>query len=132
MTKNLATKRVLILSDVDKLARVISLGLNRYLGIEAVHPWPQDRVTGNGYDLIIVALGSSASEPIVALSQAGLTRQIGRVPILIISDRPAVDAPEDHIAHLDFPFDVGQLCQKVAAILRAAPGGPPRLDADSC
>jgi len=70
------------------------------------------------FDLIVVAMSSSTSEPIVALARASLAGRIGQVPLLIISDRPFHSEPDDQIAHLDFPFDIDGLHNKVKDILQ--------------
>ena len=62
-------------------------------------------------------MSSPASEPVVALTRASLTDCIGQVPILIISDRPLDPAPDAQIVHLDYPFDTGELHDKVKEIL---------------
>ena len=68
--------------------------------------------------LIVVALSSPSSEPVVMLSRNALTGYIGRVPTLIISDRPFNVDPQDQIFYLNFPFDIDQLADKVKEILK--------------
>jgi hypothetical protein len=63
-------------------------------------------------------MSSPTSEPVVALSRASLAGQIGQVPLLIISDRPFQSDPDDRIIHLDFPFDIDGLHDKVEKILQ--------------
>jgi hypothetical protein len=48
-----------------------------------------------------------------------LTGRVGQVPLLIISDRPFDSVPEVRIFHLDFPFGVDGLRDKVKEILQA-------------
>jgi hypothetical protein len=135
MGTDLARKRVLVLSDNDGLSRAIKLNLERS-DLEVVKlalnspgqrcPEPNRRaVKGRGnqaemgdFDLIVVAMSSSTSEPIVALARASLAGRIGQVPLLIISDRPFHSDPDDQIVHLDFPFDIDGLHDKVKAILQ--------------
>jgi hypothetical protein len=147
MGADLAGKRVLVLSDNDGLSRAIKLNLERS-DLEVVklalnspgqqrpelRPEPNRRavegrcpepVKGRGnqaemgdFDLIVVAMSSSTSEPIVALARASLAGRIGQVPLLIISDRPFHSEPDDQIAHLDFPFDIDGLYDKVKDILQ--------------
>jgi hypothetical protein len=73
------------------------------------------------FDLIVVAMSSPSSEPVVALSRASLAGRIGQVPLLIISDRPFHSEPDDQITHLDFPFDIDRLHDKVREILQKNP-----------
>ena len=117
-------KKVLVLSDNDGLSRVIRLNLNSCMDVEIVRfrPDSQDKQVvqaGNGdFDLLVVAMSSPTSEPIVALSRSSLASQIGRIPLLIIFDRPFNSDPEDRIVHLDFPFDIDKLCRKVQDMLQ--------------
>ncbi len=116
------TRRVLVLSDNDGLSRAIKLNLNSYLDVQVVNlaPSVQQHQSDVGQcDLMIVAMSSSTSEPIVALTRASLTEHVGQVPLLIISDRPFRYEPEDHIAHLEFPFEIDTLRRKVKEMLRS-------------
>ena len=146
MGADLARKRVLVLSDNDGLSRAIKLNLERS-DLEVVkfalnspgqqsQPCPEpnrravkgrcpEPVEGresqaemDDFDLIVVAMSSSTSEPIVALARASLAGRIGQIPLLIISDRPFHSDPDDQIIHLDFPFDIDGLHAKVKGILQ--------------
>ena len=64
-----------------------------------------------------VAMISPASEPVVALARASLADRIGRVPLQIVSDRPFDSEPDEQIIHLDFPFDIDRLHDKVKKVL---------------
>jgi hypothetical protein len=123
MATGLAGKSAVVLSDNDKLFRAIELNLKRYLGIEVVKLAPStpgqqgSQAEVGDFDLIVVAMSSLTSEPVVALARAALTREIGRVPLLIISERPFRADPDNKIVHLDFPFDIDDLHYKVREIL---------------
>lgn len=126
MTRSMDGKKVVVLSDNEGLSRAIELALNKRLKvakiIQSSPRRPEDlRPEMDDFDLIIVAMSSPNSEPVVALAKAALARQIGRVPILIISDKPFYPDPEDRIAHLDFPFTPDRLCRKVEEILQEEP-----------
>jgi hypothetical protein len=117
-------KRVLVVSDNEGLSRAIALNLDNCLEVKTVRLEPQtpehwiphaERIR---FDLMIVAMSSPASEPVIALARASLASQVGQVPLLIISDRPFDSAPEDHISHLDFPFDIDRLCYTVREMLQ--------------
>jgi DNA-binding response OmpR family regulator len=117
-----STKKILVLSDNDKLSRAIEVLLvSRDWAVETVasnppkQPGNQDRISN--LRLIIVAMSSPASEPVVALARASLAAQIGQVPLLIISDKPFNSNSNDLIVHLDFPFVIDELYHKVEAIL---------------
>jgi hypothetical protein len=124
MITDAARKRILVLSDNHGLSRAIRLNLDGCMDLEIVRFRldSQDKQVvqaGNGdFDLLVVAMSSPTSEPVVALARSSLTDQIGRIPLLIISDRPFDSDPEDRIVHLDFPFDVDKLCRKVQDMLQ--------------
>jgi len=120
----LAGKRVLVLSDNDGLSRAIELNLDNHLELEIVKLSASSlerrgsQVENGDFDLIVVAMSSPASEPVVALARASLADRIGQIPLLIVSDRPFESAPGDLIVHLDFPFDIDRLHDKVREILQ--------------
>lgn len=137
----MAGKRVLVLSDSDLLFEVIEANLKQIhvqadrLGTvtkttpsdgNVEHPCgpgslqPQrclEKAEANDCDLIVVAISSSNREPLVALFNAALTEHVGRVPLLIISDRGFDACQEGRIFHLDFPFDSAELRYKIQALL---------------
>jgi hypothetical protein len=121
---DLERKRVLILSDNAGLSRAIALNLGNCLEVETVKSEPKSaqrerhKTRSDGFDLIIVAMSSPTSEPIVALTRASLASQIGQIPLLIISNRPFDSTPEDRITYLDFPFDIDRLCYTVRKMLQ--------------
>jgi hypothetical protein len=130
MGADLDGKRVLVLSDNDGLSRAIGLNLERS-DLEVVEfalsspgqRCPEERRAGSqaevgDFDMIVVAMSSPTSEPVVALARASLAGRIGQVPLLIISDRPFHSDPDDQIIHLDFPFDIDGLRAKVKEILQ--------------
>jgi hypothetical protein len=120
---SLRGKRVFILSDNEGLSRAIALNLSSCLEVRAARfepGSPQDwefQTENDGFDLMIVAMSSPTSEPVVALARASLAGSIGQVPLLIISNRPFDSAPDDRITHLDFPFDIDRLCHTVCEML---------------
>ena len=123
MSADLAGKRVLILSDNEGLSRAIELNLDGGLEIEVVKlassPGKGKSPAEVGeFDLIVVAMSSPTSEPVVALAKASLAEYIGQVPLLIISDRLFRSDPDAQIIHLDFPFDIDQLQAQVRELLQ--------------
>jgi DNA-binding NarL/FixJ family response regulator len=119
---NATRKHIIVVSDSDRLSRAIRVNLERRLGaqIVSINSYAarlRDSRDPDGCDLVIVALSSPASEPIVVLSRASLASRVGQVPLLIISDHPFDPDPECQIQHLDFPFSVDQLCYAVSATL---------------
>jgi len=116
-------KNVLVLSDDEMLSQVIELALgDLYQTRPVLLGSPEGRASCadlEDVDLIILALGSPDSEPVVALTRMALTEAAGQVPLLIISSkrfRPDSDVP---IYHLDFPFDVRELRAKVNQVVFA-------------
>jgi hypothetical protein len=125
LNDKLQGKSILVLSDNDLLARAIELNLSKTWTVDVLLLTPESAVRRRSRagvdrhaDLIVVAMSSPASEPVVALSRASLCGRIGQVPILIISDRPFDSRSDDRIIHLDFPFDINRLRGKVAEILQ--------------
>lgn len=126
--RNLAEKQILVISDNDMLAQVIAWSLRTGLKIRAkimVTTSKRSRDNElhdkNTLDLIVVAMSSPANEPVVALARASLGNYIGHVPILIISDKSFQSDQGVHIVHLDFPFVIDKLNDKVNAILQQDP-----------
>ena len=135
----MAGKRVLVLSDSDLLFEVIEANLKQIhvqterlggatkpsngnaahsCGPGSLHPQKcLEQATARDCDLIVVAIRSSNGEPLVALFNAALTEHVGRVPLLIISERGFDACQEGRIFHLDFPFDSTELRHKVRALL---------------
>jgi DNA-binding response OmpR family regulator len=117
-------KRILVVSDDKRLSRAIELNLHNRLAVDIVMDatGPLERVVGrtkNGdLDLIVVAASSLSSEPVITLARARLAHHIGRIPILLISDRPVAPAPDTKIDHLAYPFGINELCEAVKEILQ--------------
>jgi DNA-binding response OmpR family regulator len=123
MVADLVGKTVLVLSDNEGLSRAIELNLERS-DLEVIRfassspgQWGSQAEVGD-FDLIVVAMSSPTSEPVVTLARASLAGLIGQVPLLIISDRPFHSEPDDQITHLDFPYDLDRLHDKVEEILQ--------------
>ena len=121
-TKNQNVKKVLVLSDRDMLFDVIRINLEK-IPVTVVRF--EDTINGSGnhlnninqFNLIVVASGSSITEPVVTLFNASLTKQIGQIPLLIISDRHFDANNAGRIFHLEFPFNATDLRFKVKQLL---------------
>jgi hypothetical protein len=116
-------KRVVVLSDNHLISRAIQLALNHSLELEVLSPG-DGQLEGSdrsfqvpACDLIVVAVSSPDTEPVVALVRSSLVDRIGHVPLLIISDRPFDALPEAKLSHLRYPFDPTQLRERVHRIL---------------
>jgi hypothetical protein len=123
MPTDLGKQRIVVLSDNKGLSKAVEINLTSRLKVEVINvSRPASGLQDpscEDCDLIIVALSSPCSEPVVALARASLAGTIGHVPLLIISDRPFQPDPADQIAHLDFPFDIETLQLRVSEILNA-------------
>ncbi len=117
-------RRAFLVSDHAALYKAIELALYSRFGLEVKGftldaAGQQKNAPGEGaLDIIIVAMSSPASEPLVAVARASLTAHIGRVPLLIISSRPFQSNPEERITHLYFPFDMDALYDRVRRVLQ--------------
>jgi len=136
----LTEKQVLVISDNDTLAQVIESSLRCGLKVQVktlVMSSQQHRRYTNDemFDLIVVAMSSPSNEPVIALARASLGGYIGQIPILIISDKSFQPDLGVQIAHLDFPFVIEKLNDKVSDILYelasdlqdTMPGAEPRM-----
>jgi hypothetical protein len=113
-----AKKKILILSDDERVARVIELVLKRSSFAETeIARQPNRPLETSNLSLIILVASSPASEPVVALAQAALVEQVGRIPLLIVSDEPFQASPDHLIFHLDLPFDHDELQRQVHNLL---------------
>jgi hypothetical protein len=116
-------KKALVFSDNENLSRAIEISLDILLDVEIINLTPSSlealKSSNGNVDLIVMAMSSLNSEPVVTLARTLLTRRVGQVPLLIISDRPFDSVPEVRIFHLDFPFGVDGLRDKVQEILQS-------------
>jgi hypothetical protein len=119
-------RRAVVVSDSDLLARAIEVSLEDRWQMEVVEPpseptgWPSMGLGFNHLDLIVVAVSAYAGEPLLALLRASLAPLIGRVPILVVSERRFDSHPNERILHLGFPFEPEDLHEKVAGLLQVA------------
>lgn len=119
MNYDLTGKKVLIISDNGGLARVVELNLSIRLGmhVSKYETGTVDKDLTSDLDLLVLAISSPSKEPIVELARASLVERIGRVPLLIISDRPFQSEPGEPIVHLDFPFSIDALESKAREVM---------------
>jgi len=108
--------QVLVWSDDDFLYEIIEANL-RCLHLLAKRAEPEATAQDFPFTLLIMALSSPNSEPVVALGQAALGGLLGHIPLLIISDRPFKAAPTNLIYHLEFPFNAEKLHHTVQTLL---------------
>lgn len=116
---------ILLIGDNRFLLRLVATNLAP-LTMTAVHlepgstPIPSEHDTcqdRHSYKLVLLALSRSSNEPVVVLTRAGLTRLVGSIPLLIISDRAFEADPARQIFHLSFPFSAEELRQQVNNLL---------------
>ncbi len=126
ISASLVGKRVIALSDNNGLAQAIELNLSHRLKVDVVGVVLSEQKSiwtpepDSHFDLIVVATSLLCSEPVVMLAQSSLIRQIGHIPVLIISDRPFEPDPDHLLFHQDFPLDAGELCSQVSRILEGS------------
>lgn len=122
------SKQVHVICDHDALYGAIELKLSclpqlRVTRLETnsveqlSHNEPQTKYPAEEIDLIIVAPVPPINDPISILARAALLDQVGRVPVLIISEHPSKPPSDNKISHLNFPFDIDDLTATVAGIL---------------
>jgi hypothetical protein len=115
--------QVLVLSDNDGVARVVELAIGQEAQTTTLLLNPDKpanaRLPSEHCALIILALSSVASEPVVALARTSLACLVGQVPLLIISERPFLSDVQTHIHHMDFPFTISELSNLVHLILQS-------------
>lgn len=120
-------KNVLILSDNEFVAKTVELAVRREVETTPVLlDWPAQPaapLTPTCFDLIVVVLSAYTSEAVVALARASLTDLIGRVPLLIVSDKPFTADAAMRIMHMDFPFTLDGLSEQVRRILQSDDAG---------
>jgi DNA-binding response OmpR family regulator len=128
LTGDATRRRILVLSDNDKLSKAISWNLEQVSGQEVVrqvsapNQETADQLARDGFDLVVVAVSAVDSEPIVTLAKASAAQYADRIPVLIVSDRPFRPDPDARIAHLDFPFEPAELRDAVVKLLHREEG----------
>jgi hypothetical protein len=126
MEESLEGRRAVIVSDNELLTKAIEVCLADRWQMDVIEPpadlvgWPSMGLGLQRLDLIVVAVSAWAGEPLLALVRASLARQIGRVPILVVSERRFESHPNEKILHLGFPFDSEELHEKVGGLLQVA------------
>jgi hypothetical protein len=144
--RNARQPSILVLCDDDVLHQVIALSLRGYALEVAPLCACRQRTTDDGrptmdrtvsrpspivrrpsspapdpasgrYDLIVLALGASRAEPLVALNRAALLECVGATPLLVISRRAFEADPGAGIYHLAFPFDAHDLSREVKRLV---------------
>ena len=117
-------RTIIIISDNDKLARALELNLLSYgstLSLKLGAPPRSLPPAAINPDLIIIALSAPDSEPLVALARAALGQYLGRIPVLVISDREFTTGPGESIGYLHFPFSTEALRRAVHELLTTTP-----------
>ncbi len=129
MIENNQAKRIVIISDNEGVAQIVQFTVGREVEMPTmlinfpIHDAPPFDL--NHCALIILALSSVASEPVIALARASLLRYVGCVPLLIISERPFVSDQPTQIHHMDFPFTASELKSQVRQIVSEVKRKPP-------
>ncbi len=131
-------KTIVVVSDHESLGRAVEINLACLRGVKVLRlivgdsgvlhapgeggeDWNRAWKAAQTSDLLVIAKGSPLDEPLVAMARAGLLDCVGRVPLLIISDGPHRSVPEVQITHMGFPFEAGELQDKVFELLGMPP-----------
>lgn len=123
MTVEALRKSVLVVCDDHRLYRAIEVNLKERQILEILDEClccqgeSVDQPVNN-FDLIVLVLSSPTSEPLISLARASLVKRIGQIPIMIVSSRTFDSAPDLDIYHMNFPFDVSSLQDKINEILQ--------------
>ncbi len=116
---------ILLIGDNHFLLRLVAANLAP-LPMTAVHLEPESTpilsehdacLDRHPYNLVLLALSRSSNEPVVVLARAGLTKLVGAIPLLIISDRTFEADPARQIYHLPFPFSAEELRRQIGDLL---------------
>ena len=119
-------KTILVLSDDDRVARVIELILrrgdppDRNVVVDSPNRSGPKPAT-DSLCLVILAISTVTEDPMVALSRVSLDRQIRRIPVLVISNGPFHPNPDHRIFHLGLPFDFDEFSEQVHILLASEP-----------
>ena len=123
MQAPLPQQRLFLLTDHALLARVVEVNLRQEWEVETrilkAQDTPYLAPADSTPDLIIIGLSGTEGEPLMTLYAVSLLDCVGRVPILIISERPFRPWPLARLWHLTYPFTVTELQQAVRATLPA-------------
>ncbi len=121
MTSTSGNKRILLLSDDGRVAKIIEAIQAHDLAIVRFMLQPPEQtevsVPAGRFDLILLSLSVYENEPIVALARTSLAGLIGHLPILIISEKPFQSDAATLITYMNLPFSVTQLRDRVRDIL---------------
>ena len=106
-------KRVLVLSRHQTLCEAIKVGL-KHLKMNVVE-W---QAGSDGLDLVVFTLLSSVDASADVPARDVLPKDLGKVPLLLISDRmPGPNSDGSQVFYLRFPFRYEELYAKTAEIL---------------
>jgi len=126
MITNPIPKRILIVSDNDRLARFIELilGDGEWI-IEklTLNSTPQ-RLEISEVGLIMVALSSPLNEPAAALDRVFPDYQANQSPLFVISENRMRAHQGRLVEQMDFPFDIDEFQDKIFKILQTAAKRP--------
>lgn len=111
-------RRVILLCDNHNLARAIELLIEDLPGV-IVQTWELGQVKEDCRcenipvvcSLVVVAMSSALREPFLELARSGLAGLVGRVPIVVITERHFEFHPQDLITQVSFPYEINQLKQ---------------------
>lgn len=109
-------KTILIQSDSEMLSKIITDTLQH-----TCHQMSLDRIylpsTPEYADLIILALSGPNNLPVVALTRAHIAGQVGKTPIVTLSQQKFDSSATHRLCHLSLPIEPAALRHQVQALL---------------
>lgn len=82
------------------------------------HPLAREEPRG---ELIIAVISSPSRALFIAFRVSEIFNQLGRIPLLVISDEPVTSLLSEGAVHLPLPFNLDDLRRTVRRLLKSTP-----------
>jgi DNA-binding response OmpR family regulator len=109
-------RTILIQSDSKMLSQTITDTLQQTCHLISLNQCDPPSVP-EGADLIILALSGPNILPVVALTRAYIARQVGKTPIVMLSQQPFDSSRTKGLHHLSLPIEPEVLRHRVRTLL---------------
>lgn len=122
---NKSDPQIILLSDSYRMAGICDSYLSSRFRVAAylVSQSKRPNIDLHHNSLIVLALSSPSSDPVIVLLKAELVGYISQVPILIISRHPFESQPDELIWHLGLPLNRQGLYECIDRIIESRAGG---------